>query len=281
MVGTASSEKGIRMFISHKYRVIFIHIQRTGGNSIQKIFEEFDPDLIETIPIDPSKRRTKHCFLSDIRAAVSDDIFHSYTKFCVVRNPFDRMVSWYSMFKHGWGKDEAMIKTIGSSKPMNLYHQGLARFNRNNYLRHAYITLWKSFFRLFQRFEQNSTEEVAVRHITIGAQVMDEVNKNASNFEEFVMLPRDHPSGLFERFYINQVEYISDLGSIAADKVLRLETLSQDFDELARAIGFAGRLPHINSAPRKASYRDYYTPRTRELIAQRFQRDCEYFGYEF
>lgn len=48
------------MFISHKYQALFVHIQRTGGNSIQKIFEEADPDLIDTIAVDPAKKRTKH-----------------------------------------------------------------------------------------------------------------------------------------------------------------------------------------------------------------------------
>ena len=91
------------MFISHKYKMIFIHIQRTGGYSIQKIFQKYDPDLIEIIPVEPLKKRVRHCFASDIAVAIDGDVFRSYTKFCVVRNPFDRMVSWYSMLKQGFG----------------------------------------------------------------------------------------------------------------------------------------------------------------------------------
>ncbi len=82
------------MFISHRYQAIFVHIQRTGGNAIQKAFEVQDPDLVQTIPVAPEKQRTKHCFATDIREAVGDELFGRYTKFCVVRNPFDRMVSW-------------------------------------------------------------------------------------------------------------------------------------------------------------------------------------------
>lgn len=94
------------MFISHRYQVIFVHIQRTGGNSINKIFQEYDPDLIEIVPIAPDKQRTRHCYLSDIKAALDADTFCHYTKFATVRNPFDRFVSWYFMFKHGLGADE-------------------------------------------------------------------------------------------------------------------------------------------------------------------------------
>lgn len=94
------------MFISHRYKVIFVHIQRTGGNSINRIFQEYDSDLIEIVPIAPEKQRTRHCYLTDIKAAIDLDTFRCYTKFATVRNPFDRFVSWYFMFKHGLGADE-------------------------------------------------------------------------------------------------------------------------------------------------------------------------------
>ncbi|PCI30780.1 MAG: hypothetical protein COB67_01105, partial [SAR324 cluster bacterium] len=60
------------MFISHKYKVIFIHIQRTGGNSIHKIFQEHDPELQESIPVHSLKKRTKHCFASDTKEAIGE-----------------------------------------------------------------------------------------------------------------------------------------------------------------------------------------------------------------
>jgi len=51
---------------------------------------------------------------------------------------------------------------------------------------------------------------MALRSDTTGANVMTEVNKNANIFEDFIMLPRNNKSGLFERFYANQLNYISD-----------------------------------------------------------------------
>lgn len=88
------------MLISPLYHVIFVHIQRTGGNSIRHIFNELDPNAVQEISISVKKQRLKHCFISDIHAAIDADTFSSYTKFAVVRNPFDRLFSWYSMFKH-------------------------------------------------------------------------------------------------------------------------------------------------------------------------------------
>jgi hypothetical protein len=215
------------MFISHKYKVIFIHIQRTGGNSIHKAFREFDPNLLETISIAPSKRLIRHGSISDIKAAIDDEIFKNYTKFCVVRNPYDRMLSWYFMFKYGYGDG-----------------------------------IW-------------------LPDKTVGDQVTNEVNKNANNFEEFVMLPKNHESGFFKRFYANQLDYISDQKLILVDRILKIENLTNDFDNLAREIGFEGSLPHVNKTTDRENYRKYYNDITKSLIFKRFHKDFEYFGYTF
>lgn len=266
------------MFISHEYKAIFVHIQRTGGNSIQKIFEEHDPNLIETIPLDPSKNRTKHCYLSDIEGAVDGDVFKNYTKFCVVRNPFERMVSWFFHFKDGGNKEDQGVKVNQASWALDLYHRGLKIVERKRELSDAYTNLW---IKLFQRFKPGSAEEVALRFEMIGGRVMSEINRNASNFEEFVKLPRDYPGGIFERLYANQIDYISRDGQVLPDKILRFERLSQDFEALASEMGFPGRLPHVNASSRKQGYREYYDPSTRESISRRFARDCDYFGYDF
>lgn len=270
------------MFISHKYKAIFVHIQRTGGNSVQQIFEEFDPDLIETIHIDPSKKRTKHCFVSDIQETVEPDVFSSYTKFSIARNLFDRLVSWYSMFKHGFGKDDRMMKVDDKAASLGIYYKGLKYINNMNYAKKAWLLKgWTTAFQLFKRYEADSLETVAVQHAKIGTNVMMEIQENATNFTEFVRLPRDHESGLFERFYFNQLDYLSTNDQILVDHILRFETLSQDFNQLAQTIDFEGRLPHVNKSTREADYRNYYDKTTQEMVYQRFKRDFDYFGYDF
>ncbi len=95
------------MFISPRYRLIFIHIQRTGGNSIERFFAERDPALTNRLPTrrdeagrEDGQTRIKHSFLSDIHAAMDTRALADYRIFTVVRNPFERMASWYAMFKH-------------------------------------------------------------------------------------------------------------------------------------------------------------------------------------
>jgi len=103
------------MFISHKYKTIFIHIQKTGGDSVENIFRKKNRRLITRISLPSEILRTKHCYISDMYNVVDKKILNSYTKFCVVRNPFDRMVSWYSMFKHKTGVFNDVMSAVNNN----------------------------------------------------------------------------------------------------------------------------------------------------------------------
>jgi len=76
--------------ISHEYKCIFIHIQRTGGTSIEKAIQ--GEDQFDKL------HRTKHILASTAKE-IYKDYWDDYFKFSIVRNPWDRMVSFASM---GW-----------------------------------------------------------------------------------------------------------------------------------------------------------------------------------
>ncbi len=221
------------MFISHQYKVIFIHIQKVGGSSIQRWFGQLDPNLVTKIAIDPAKNRPKHCFATDIETVIGNEMYSDYTKFCVVRNPFNRLVSWYWMLK-------------------------------------------------LRSFEEENPDIIETEGDKVNFALIDELNKNASNFDEFVRLPESHESGLFERFFFNQLDYISDVSGVIVDRILKFENLGNDFAALAEELGLQGQqLPHMNKTPRNADYRTYYNEPTKQLITERFQRDLDYFNYTF
>lgn len=75
------------MLVSDSHKLIFIHIQKTGGSTIHKLLQERVPDLHLVKP--------RHG--GAIRAKQKVDGWDEYYKFAFVRNPWDRMVSWYSM----------------------------------------------------------------------------------------------------------------------------------------------------------------------------------------
>ena len=62
----------------------------------------------------------------------------------------------------------------------------------------------------------------------------------------------------------------------------RFERLADDWKIIARRLGLADTLPRDNAnTGGKKHYTEYYTPRTREIIGNKFAEDIRLFGYRF
>jgi hypothetical protein len=76
--------------------------------------------------------------------------------------------------------------------------------------------------------------------------------------------------------------FVDPHGRVVVDFIGRFETVEKDWAFIARKLGLSPQLPHLNKNPqRKKHYTEYYTARTRSIVAERFSQDIEYFGYEF
>lgn len=84
----------------------------------------------------------------------------------------------------------------------------------------------------------------------------------------------------------NQLDWLCDeSGRLAVDYVYRLEDFEDAIGEIERLtngrVRLARRTANSNPDSRSLSYRDVHTQETRAIIAQRFEKDIDYFKYAF
>lgn len=211
------------MVISHSKKFLFVHIQKTAGRSFEAVLKENIPDLKSFMGTHDHALWAKEQL---------EEQWSDYYKVAFVRNPWDRLVSWYTMIQEKGRK-----------------------------------TLYK---RIFGMRKYN--------HLT------QYVLSNSNSFEEFLYNCVDTIDDIDGKKSIlyNQLDYITDEdGSLIVDFVGRFENLNKDTDTVFKTLGLENvTLPHKNSSKHK-NYRSYYSEETKKLVSQRFERDIEFFGYEF
>lgn len=91
--------------ISLAKKFLFVHVPKTAGNSLQKILLDYSEDRIVTNKnqdgVDRfeikgfTARKSKHFNLKKYRKHVDPDVYQTLYKFGCVRNPWERMISFY------------------------------------------------------------------------------------------------------------------------------------------------------------------------------------------
>ncbi|WP_299052739.1 sulfotransferase family 2 domain-containing protein [uncultured Nocardioides sp.] len=83
------------MFVSEDHRFLFVHVQKTGGVTVERRLRELMPDGVTARDTDVER----HSRLGTILGRHPE--YRSYFTFGVVRNPWSRMVSWWRMVERG------------------------------------------------------------------------------------------------------------------------------------------------------------------------------------
>jgi len=99
-------------------------------------------------------------------------------------------------------------------------------------------------------------------------------NTSNMSFEQFINNPNGRPLQ-------NQLDWVTINQIIAVDWIGKFEYLQDDYNELCDILGVKRKiLEHYNKTERRP-YREYYNDKTRDIVAQIFSRDIDYFGYRF
>jgi hypothetical protein len=205
--------------INHKHKFIFIHIPKTGGTSIEAMFD----------PKAPSRDvQYKHWSLSDYFE--QKEYISEYFSFSFVRNPWSLTVSMYNYLWHS--------------------NYNFPKVSRSNPKYKFIFNLSFKDFILHQKFQSGTLKS--------GDIFSDKINTK----------------NLF------QLDFVTHNNKLV-DFIGKFENLQQDFDTICEKIGIARQeLPHENKTNRK-HYTEYYDNETREIVAQKYAKDIEYFGYKF
>lgn len=87
------------MRVSDSRRVVFVHVPKTGGSSVDRIF---DHDVDDARRVGSRMRHSTYAALLKTEPELAD-----YWSFGFVRNPWARMVSWWSMISGVFARAEA------------------------------------------------------------------------------------------------------------------------------------------------------------------------------
>lgn len=193
--------------ICHKHKCIFIHVPKTGGTSVERLFVKHETDIM----LSGVNVQHKHTTASQMRELYPKE-WEQYFTFTIVRNPWDWLVSRF-FWSH---LNES--KTIPTS--FNQFINTIDRIReQSKYLRGALDT---------------------------------------------------------------QISMLSDTeGNIIVNHICKFESLPVDFDYVCDKIGKAKKLlPHTHKTKHK-QYTEYYDDETRQIVAERYTKDIELFGYKF
>jgi hypothetical protein len=128
--------------ISFEHNFLFVHIPKTAGNSIQNVLSAYSEDKIvclspnhdgiERFEVKSDKFNLyKHAMLQDYRKELGDEMLKKLFKFTSVRNPWDRMISFYFSPHRGsvsWNRDQ-FAQLIAQIPPLTA-HVSLERENK-------------------------------------------------------------------------------------------------------------------------------------------------------
>jgi hypothetical protein len=234
------------MFISHQYRFIFIHIGKTGGTSIETaLCQHLGVDFAETEK-SPSGEWWKHIWARHMRERVGEQIWNDYFTFAFVRNPYDLVLSLYSMYTQ---YPEYTNQKVHS----DLYHPW------NQYDNFAH------FIRSMGRREHGPDERWGEQLAKLGAKTQMEVWDGVKNIQT---------SYLTESWQAREGP-----GTILVDFIGRYETLQRDFDSVCDTVGLPKLKLARQGATRHPPYHECYDAEMQQIVYRHFAVDIERFGY--
>ncbi len=235
------------MIISHEYKFIFIHIGKTGGTSIEKVLCNHLNIDFEQTKKSPEGKWWKHIWAKYMKEYVGEEIWNDYFTFAFVRNPFDMILSLYSMYTQ-------YPEYTNPEKHQNLYHP----WNQYKDFEDFILSMGE------RQHEPNEKWRLQLDKLGV---------KGTMN--------------LWYSIENLQSSYLTDSwkgkengkGEILVDFVGRYENLSEDFHHFCEKVGLPKLELIRHGATKHKTYQDIYTDKMKKIVYNHSSVDIERFGY--
>ena len=234
------------MIISHERKFIFIHIGKTGGTSIERALCECLGKDFEETKKDPDGEWWKHIWAKGMKKRVGVKVWNEYFTFAFVRNPYDMILSLYSMYTR-------YPEYTAPERHPNLFHP------------------WNQ-YRDFEDFV-----------LAMGSETHEPDDKWRRQLDE---LGADGQMQVWNALENLQTSYLTEswkgmdgMGEVLVDFVGRFENLEADFHSVCERI----RVPKLElekyGATDHPPFAELYTADMEKTVGEHFAMDIERFGY--
>jgi sulfotransferase famil protein len=235
------------MIICHKHKFIFIHIGKTGGTSIERALCRHLSMDFDTTKKSPEGTWWKHIWATDMRRRVGPDLWDNYFTFAFVRNPYDMILSLYSMYtQYPEYTSPALYRRL--FHPWNQY------------------TDFAHFIHGVGRREHEPDEQWRIQLEELGVTNQMEVWDSLQNL---------------------QTSYLTDswkgtrgLGTVLVDFIGRYEQLERDFALVCRTVGLPQLRLERHGRSQHRPFHEVYDGTMQQIVYRHFKMDIERFGYE-
>ena len=229
------------MIVSHSHRFIFIKTRKVAGTSVELFLSQF-------------------CGEEDILTTLGSDE--------KLRESMGARNYWVSGTRRGNRLVRGWWTLLG--RPATGYRGFFPHMPAYEIRRLLGEETWNSYFKF--TIERNPWDrQVSLYHW----HYHDRERK--PSFDLFIRSP-------FHRKVSKNFDTYAIGGKVAADYVCRYETLDGDLATVLKQLGIdeAVALPRAKGKHRsERAWRDYYTPRTRDIVGRWYAREIDAFGYSF
>ena len=250
-------------------KLIFIHIPRTGGTSIENFFIDRYNTEEECIENFNFEEYVDH--FEDLTSLWLSLDYKGASKYEFGKNHFLK-----------FGHKENRIVEIPSFCKSYWFNY----FDGKKWLQHASIKDFnnqKDYFKF--AFVRNPWDRAVSDWVYLQEQADIKPTEPLKNYllEEGFFATINHLNNRDGRedHFATQSSFIVENKDIAVDFVGKFENFQEDFNIVCDKIGIVQqKLPHENKTIRK-HYTEYYDDETRQIVAEKYAKDIEYFGYKF